>query len=255
MACVQVRSMRLKEYLASQQQLQEDSNAGPSAAAAAARVVDSKLEAVQQESVSAATAAPTTRSLRSRARSATAAAAATAEPRTTRSGRSRTALPAAVPEDAPLSQAAAASGVAACAGGASVSVAAGRSQLETLAGVDSPAQPQQQPPPPAAPAAAATKAAAAGEAAAAKRAAAQAKVDAKLAAIGLAAAGTAARGADRTVLRQPKPGETFFSKNGERIKGCLCGGLLVRLLQPQGWCVFGVVNQRPHFITHRHSTT
>jgi hypothetical protein len=48
----------------------------------------------------------------------------------------------------------------------------------------------------------------------ARRAAAQAKVDAKLAALGLAAAGTAARGADRTVLRHAKPGETFFSKNG-----------------------------------------
>lgn len=169
--------------------------------------MDSKLEAAQQQSAAAATAAPTTRSLRSRARSATAAAA---EPRTTRSTRSRQAVPAAAPEPEPMAPAAAAA--------AEDISAPAQAQLQTLMAVDSPARPAAAAAAQAPAAAAAKAPGAAGQPAAdaeARRAAAQAKVDAKLAALGLAAAGTAARGADRTVLRQPKPGETFFSKNGE----------------------------------------
>lgn len=189
-----VRSMSYKEYMAAQQQ---DSTAVPDAAAA---LVDSKLVAVQQQSVAAATAAPTTRSLRSRARAAT---AAVAEPRTTRSTRSRQAVAAAAPK--PAVDAA-----------GELQETADHAGLQSQPCVDSPPQP----------AAAGSEVAAAAAAAPtadadAKRTAAldraQAKVDAKLAALGLAAAGTAARGAARTVQRAAKPGEACFSKNGSPL--------------------------------------
>jgi hypothetical protein len=239
--------MPYKEYLASQQQQQGGTDAGPSAAAAAvAASVDIKLEAAQQQSVAAATAAPTTRSLRSRARSATAVAAA--EPRTTRSTRSRQAVPAATPAE--QDSAAAAPAQDAPAGDAAPAPPTGQAQLQTLMGPVSPAQPAAAAAAAQASSAAAQKPAMGPPAAAAdadaRRAAAldraQAKVDAKLAALGLAA-GTVARGADRTVLRQANPGEACFSKNGEwgpqqavALDGTCPGGGVYTLVNNKAEC-------------------
>ncbi|KAF8072417.1 SRK2E [Scenedesmus sp. PABB004] len=188
-----VRNMRYAEHAAAAAPARGDEDA-------AAAAVDSKLGALQAASEAAATAAPTTRSLRSRARAATAA-----EPRTVRATRAR--------QPVPKFAAPPAAGDGEEEGGAPASPPAAQRPAAPAGGDATPGAPGAAAA--AAPAQAAAEPGGGGDDAAHLRA--QAKVDARLAAIGLAAgAATAARGG-RTALRAPQPGEAFFSQNGSPL--------------------------------------
>lgn len=241
-----IRAMPYKEYLQTVEQ-----PAPPAAAAdAAAAFVDNKLAQMQQRSEAAATAAPTTRSLRSRARSATAAP----EPKTVRTTRTRAPVPKfnagasssqavepapaaaedpAAAEAAPAPEAAAAApeqpsaaavpeatqaaDAAACtppAANEGRSSRAGRGRTVTL--LEPPAEEDEDSEGGRQGAAAAGPGADAEARRAAAEMRAKEKVDARLAAIGLAAS-TAVRGGGRTAMRAAQPGEACFSKNGSPL--------------------------------------
>lgn len=198
--------MSYKEYM--------EANAQPSVDVEAA--VDSKLQQLQQQSEVAATVAPTTRSTRSRSR-----AGVNAEPATVRVTRARQQVPKfatagpAAQQTAPRDTADPADIAATDKAGpakASNPYDYIPEEAETAAAVTPPAATAASKP-------ASRRSAVGGEADPdAKRAAAvnraQAIVDAKLAAIGVAAS-TAVRAGGRTAARAAQPGEQAYSQNGE----------------------------------------
>lgn len=205
----QVRTMKHNDYAETNPQLAAD---------AAAAAVDSKLAHAQQQSESLATAAPSTRSTRSRAR------AGAAEPATVRVTRARQPVPKFAAPEVPASSAL----IAVESAGSDGGVASGKSTAapaEAVFGVHLPSSAAEAGTPPAA----AQQSAASGPATVTTQPAdtapdarhagvkdrAQARVDARLAAIGVAAS-TAARAGGRTAQRTAQPGEQAYSRNGKR---------------------------------------
>ena len=228
---MQVRDMPYKDYQDSLTSHQPTTDAN----AAAVQKVEGLLKEAQAQSVAAATVAPSTRSLRSRSRSAAPTATEPATTRVTRTNRGRQPVPKFTepptlppcPEDAPAA-------VAAGVGAATTSMDASSEHQPAAAASSGLAQsPKASIPAVAAIGQKASTSTAAAVAAAgdggtttasaggplkpvdenvmlSAAARAQARIDAKLAAIG----STITTGA-KTNIRKAQPGEAFFSRNGK----------------------------------------